>query len=314
MTALPTAAELTAAALTNAEMKTLVTELHDFLAGLLGEDGVQATALAAIDAPFSSLAVKSGTYTVDEASDRGRVFMCSGTWTLTLPNPADAGGSFTCAMVNTDTGVITVTPEAGTIDGLASKDYSTGMVLFFCDGSDWFSLGVPIAAHGTQLFTSSGSFTVPAGVTQVQAYVIGAGGGGGGMHGAHYAAGTGGTSSFGGITAGGGAGGTTGIYPIGPSGTPGAAGSGSGGSYGAIAVNMKATTPALTGTTYGNGGVAGSLGGYSGGVGGAGAARFGFVSVTPGEILTVTIGTGGAGNGYYAYGSAGQVGAVAIFW
>lgn len=113
-----------------------------------------------------------------------------------------------------------------------------------------------------QVFTSSGTFTVPSGITAVKVTVIGGGGGGGGSSGG-CGSGSGG---------GGGGGGTsiryvTGLTPGGTvSVTIGAAGSassgsGSGGSGGASSFGAFAT---------GNGGSGGG-GGPSGGSGGAGA-------------------------------------------
>ena len=74
------------------------------------------------------------------------------------------------------------------------------------NGSNWIIIAKSVAGlNGVQNFTSSGTFTVPAGVTKVFAEVWG-GGGGGSCDGA-TAGGTGGTLSFGAyISATGGAG------------------------------------------------------------------------------------------------------------
>ena len=44
--------------------------------------------------------------------------------------------------------------------------------------SDFLSLDKMIQAHGTQTFTSDGTFTVPAGVTKILVTAFGAGAGG----------------------------------------------------------------------------------------------------------------------------------------
>jgi hypothetical protein len=111
-----------------------------------------------------------------------------------------------------------------------------------------------------QVFTSSGTFTVPSGITAVKVTVVGGGGGGG--------ASSGGCSS--GAGGGGGGGGTsiryvTGLTPGGTVsvtvGAAGSGGSGAGGAGGASSFGAFAT---------GNGGSGGGTG-FAGGTGAAGA-------------------------------------------
>lgn len=99
------------------------------------------------------------------------------------------------------------------------------------NGTTWTSTAVSTAAGGIrgQFFYSSGSFTVPTGVTSIKMFVVGGGGGAGGQH----------------------------LYPD----------EGEGASY------------------------------QGGGTGGAAGYGQGYITVTPGTSLTVTIGTGGTGGG-----------------
>jgi hypothetical protein len=52
--------------------------------------------------------------------------------------------------------------------------------LKYWDGSTWIQVQYNINVIGQQLFTASGSFTVPANVTQISAVTVGGGGGGAG--------------------------------------------------------------------------------------------------------------------------------------
>jgi len=117
--------------------------------------------------------------------------------------------------------------------------------------------------HGKQAFTSSGSFTVPAGVTKI--YISGCGGGGGG----------------------GGAGGSTS--------TPNSAGGGGGGGSGQaiIQVPYVVTPGQVISVTIAAGGTAGA-GAASGGTGGN-AGNGG--STVVGALVTLAGGSGGTGGG-----------------
>ena len=213
---------------------------------------------------------------------------------------------------------------------------------YIYDGTSWVSF----TSHGIQVFTSSGTFTVPGGITKV--YVTQVGGGGGGAGGNSGAGG--GNGNVGGATsfdttliAAGGAGGIAG---------DGAGGAGSGGLDGASAshpnnIGGKPTLKSGNGGAgfvgYGGGGGAsiagfggkggdlptgaGYVGGYGGGGGGgtrphaggqggggggAGASIVNYPhTVTPAANLTVTIGGGGAG-GAGSGGGAGGAGGAGI--
>ncbi len=77
-------------------------------------------------------------------------------------------------------------PSGGTTDQVLSKksdaDYDT----------QWATITPPIACSKSEVFTGSGTFTVPTGVTLVQVTLVGGGGGGGGGYGATYGGGGGG--------------------------------------------------------------------------------------------------------------------------
>ncbi len=151
--------------------------------------------------------------------------------------------------------------------------------------------------HGMQVFTESGTFVVPSGVTQVIVELYG-GGGGGGMFStlSDYSNGSpGGTSSFGNfltVTGGGGApfnqSGTAGF----PTGFPGVKGAGG---------------KNVFSNYYGCGGSPGNNG-YGGGSGGW---MKNAVAVMPGTSIAVTVGAGGAG-GYQA--GNGAPGIVIVQW
>lgn len=200
-----------------------------------------------------------------------------------------------------------------------------------------------IALHGSELFTASGPFIVPAGVTKLEAYLLSGpgGGGGGGDTGGNGASGTDGGDTFienaaptviaradgGGTGGGGGAQLNTGGAP-GKSNNSGAVGDSTGGyagqrgSAGIASAAGKggpgADAPLLPGVKGGAGGDATAVSCGGGGGGGIGAA-FVILTVTPGEVLDITIGAAGSGGaggssptGDGAAGSGG--GAVLLRW
>ena len=225
----------------------------------------------------------------------------------------------------------------GVLSGAAaySLPVATGSVL----GGVKAGTGITVAGDGTisvgqlsgrQLFTASGTFTVPTGVTQVWVTLAGGGGGGGGVDGGNATAG--GASSFGGYVSASG-GGPGGSYGTGGSG--GASG-GSGGSsgwasgswlpsyfaaggnsiygVGGVPYNMVSNIPAsdVVGKGFGGGG-----GGVSGGGGGGADAKIAqlVTGLTPGETVSVTIGAGGVGGGSgYYIGAMGAPGFVLVEW
>lgn len=182
----------------------------------------------------------------------------------------------------------------------------------------------------SQFFTSSGTFTVPTGVTAIKVTVIG-GGGGGGQYTSPTTGSAGGTTSFGAYvsaTGGGGAAGPTGgTAGSGSSGTINWSGSAGGNGFAAPTDQEGAGGGSMSGIVItdingsnfapGQGyfGGTGAKGGYNGGGGtptstgygcgggcnhaggggGAGGAIRWITGLTPGATITVTIGAGGTG-------------------
>jgi hypothetical protein len=168
---------------------------------------------------------------------------------------------------------------------------------------------IATGSHGTLLFTSNGTWIIPDGVTLARAVVDGGAGGGGNIEdlntggGPADAGGNGGASfiSYNGsplITAFGG----TGTTESAQSGADGAGGFDS--AYTGLVTIITGGSPSIPGDMIG--------GPVSGGRGGE-------VSVTnllagavgPGSVLTITVGSGGAGA---AGGTAGEPGKVRIDW
>lgn len=180
MTAIPAKSAFTGSSVTEGEFKTALETLHDYLTGILGSAGTQAAALSMLGSLGGSVQTRSTDYTVT-ASDRGRVINCTGSWTLTLTSAATLGSGFMLAVVNSGTGSITVDPAGSeTIAGKLSLNFGVGSsAILVSDGIAWQVIGAATGAiKGYQLFTSSGTFTVPDGVSKVKATIIGGGGGG----------------------------------------------------------------------------------------------------------------------------------------
>ncbi len=189
-------------------------------------------------------------------------------------------------------------------------------------------------------FTSSGTFTVPAGVTSVDVLVVAGGGGGG----ANWGGGGGGAttsvsnSSSGGSGGGGqgagssgpGSAGTGGQGSAGGSGTGSSYGGGGGGGYSGGGANASGVTTSSSagnggsgysygGTDYASGG-GGGLSGSSGSVGAAGGASAGaggyasdFVTAVNGANAPANLGGGGGGgNGAPGNGGSGGSGIVIV--
>ena len=189
------------------------------------------------------------------------------------------------------------------------------------NGTAWTSAAPAATSTGginAEVFTSSDTFTIPTGVTAVKVTVVGGGGGRSGTGGTSSVAS--GTETISTVSATGGSSGNTSSSPV----AGGAGGVGSGGdlnisgSYG-----TTTTTGPSTSAATGNGGSSilgggsastangGSYGGGSGGTGsynsdtatwsltsgagGGGAAIKFFTGLTPGNTLTVTVGSGGSG-------------------
>lgn len=140
-TPLPEASEWTGSTVTEGQFKTAQNNLRAYLAGLLGVDGTTATALAVLGAfPHDTIALSGATTVV--ASHRGKVLLCSGSWTLSLTAAATLGDGFGFGVINTGTGTITVDPSTTeTIDGAATLALGPGeTALLVCTGTAWRSM------------------------------------------------------------------------------------------------------------------------------------------------------------------------------
>ena len=183
------------------------------------------------------------------------------------------------------------------------------------------SLGQSQAPTQTRFTSSSGTYTVPPGVSYIKVQIVGGGGGGSSGHGAVGSAG--GNTTFGSLTAGGGqapadyaspaSGGTASGGDIN---IPGMAGTGGGGSSagalggeggsggssvlggaGAGGYNQIGTAAAAnSGSGGGGGGLSGATGTYVAGSGGAAGGYVQKLYVSPSASYSYSVGSGGAGN------------------
>lgn len=163
MTALPPSSDFSGGTVTQGGFKTAVNNLRDYLNGLLGTDGTVAAARNALGLgtaatkntgtstgtvplwetlPLNSVAAKTAAYTV-VAADRGKVFDCDGTFTLTLTAAATLGDGFVFGVRNSGTGTVTIDPDvAELIDGVATITFAAGASGFVaCNGTAFKTLG-----------------------------------------------------------------------------------------------------------------------------------------------------------------------------
>ena len=238
-------------------------------------------------------------------------------------NTGDAVGSVQTDQYRSHTHTVTVGTSAGTAflngntatsSGTKATDASGGNEtrpinanVIYCVVTTSLATVTNSNPHGMQIFTSSGTFTIPAGVTSVKVTVVGGGGGGGGV----------GTVSATKRAGGGGGGGytekiLTGITPgLTLSVSVGAGGSGgnqvSGGSGGTSSVSSGTQTITTISSTGGAGGTGGNVTtGAPGGAGGTGSGGDFSVSGQAGGISGTVTGSGGStfkfiGIGGFAY-------------
>ncbi len=301
MTALPQISRFIDSNITEGDFKVALSELRDYLNGLLGEDGTPATAGKKLNLPMSGVLEKTQDCTATSA-DKGKVFRFTGAsaMTLSLDAAMALGDGWNITIINDSSADLVIDPYAGeTIDGNETLTLGAGLRTgIVCDGTRMMTTyrqaepDIVVPATGIHYFFQSGTFVVPDGVYAVKVRLCGGGGGGGAN--SYYQGGSGGTSSFGSyISATGGSGGGSG----------GGAGSGTGG---AISTNV-ANSAGMYG--YGDGGYSsresGRAGGYAEGV----------FDVTPGQIIPVTVGSGGApylSSNWTAY--AGGAGLCMVEW
>jgi hypothetical protein len=185
-------------------------------------------------------------------------------------------------VANGGTGAATLTANnllvgngAGAVNFIAPGTSGNSLL---SNGSAWVSSAAPYSGGRGQVFTSSGTFTIPAGVSAVKATVIGGGGGAGGIN-AAFACGCATVSC---VSGGGGGGGSavkflTGLtsgntltITVGAAGTAGSTG-GAGGAGGTSSVASGTQTITSISATGGGGGAGGVAHGSSTtGAGGAG--------------------------------------------
>jgi hypothetical protein len=224
------------------------------------------------------------------AAHIGVTQILNATGTITLPNPTTITDGFVCGLdcvssgatitVNTNsatvllpTGAVTTT---FTISGLASPlflQWST------TSGSNFWTVVAappvfyPFPVPNLQVFTSSGSFTVPAGVTRISTEIWGGGGGAGGAANASGAGGGGGGGGF-----------SEGVFTVMPGQTI-AVTVGLGGTGGDGAQNgTTGGTTSFGSFNSATGGGGGGFGDGFGGVGGAGGSATGGTLNLPGGV------------------------------
>lgn len=205
-------------------------------------------------------------------------------------------------------------------------------------GTTWYEVarvsGSTMSGENQERFNSSGTFTVPTGVTKIFVSGIGGGGGGGGGAGSEDNPGNGANGSSGSLSSlsgsisfsvSGGSGGYGATSPQGAEDREQGGGPGqnayinSGGHGGAASASpFGARGSGGHGGRGGTGATSGDLGGGGGGGGGVGASsqRVEY-SVTPLAELSVIIGAGGAGGaggGNGSAGSNGTAGTILIEW
>lgn len=143
MTALPDSSLWTGSSVTEGGFKSAQNDLRAFLAGLLGTDGTNATALSTLGSIFGPGIVSKSTNYTTLAADRGKIISCTGTITITLLAVATAGAGFTVVVKNAGSGTVTVDGNlTETIDGSETIAIGeSGTALLVCDGSGWITLG-----------------------------------------------------------------------------------------------------------------------------------------------------------------------------
>lgn len=193
MTALPSASDFTGSGVTEAQFKTSLSTLIAYLSGLLDAPGTPESALSKLGALGANTATKAGAYTVN-AADRGTVFLCSGTFTLSLTAAATLGNGFSFAVINTGIGTITIDPSVSEqIDAATTLILGPGQsCVVHCTGTTFFTVGKARGGADYQVFTSSGVWSKPSGGTVALIRCWGAGGSGARWNGSYAGGGGGG--------------------------------------------------------------------------------------------------------------------------
>lgn len=162
-TPLPTIATIATKPGNHGAVRAGIAALRNFLSGTLGEDGEVATALATLGALGSRIQAVSTAPTM-AAADRGKIFVCAGTWTFNLVAVATAGAGFSFIVANTSTGVITLDGAASeTINGATTLVLPAACAaLLVCDGTAWSAFVIKTDAIdliSAQTITGTKDFT-----------------------------------------------------------------------------------------------------------------------------------------------------------
>lgn len=240
---------------------------------------------------LNKTSAKTGAYTVVSA-DRGTVFLCTNTWTLSLTAAATLADGFAFAVRNTGTGTITIDPNASEqIDGVTTIALAAGeSCVVVCNGTGFYTVAKSASSSWpvrTRTLSSGTSYTPPSDVKKMRVFVTGAtggltggdnrGGAGGAGYSEKYYSTVSGSYTYAIGAAGantGTAGGTTSFDVMSVTGVAGvtttsgsAGGVGSGGDF-----NASGGTGGAANGGHGGGGASGSRAGngFAGGAGGTG--------------------------------------------
>lgn len=181
MTALPPSSDFVTTGETKGTFKGALSNLRAFLAGLLGTSGNTSDALTALGALGNTVTALTGVYTV-VAADRGKLFDCTGTWTLSLTASATLGNGFSVIVRNSGTGIITIAPNlTELVNGQSTLALASGdSVILTCTGTEWKTLsGQGTTSVNVQTFISNGTWAKPSKGNMALIECWGAGGGGG---------------------------------------------------------------------------------------------------------------------------------------
>ncbi len=119
---------------------------------------------------------KTGAYTT-EAGDHNKIIEASGTFQITLLAPGTAGAGYRITVINVGSGVITVAPASGNIDGVASRLLAAGMSMtaFVNADEDEYlteSRGGEFAIGTKMVFYQASAPTGWTGVTLTDGYML----------------------------------------------------------------------------------------------------------------------------------------------
>lgn len=185
MTALPQISRFIDSNITEGDFKVALSELRDYLNGLLGEDGTPATAGKKLNLPMSGVLEKTQDCTATSA-DKGKVFRFTGTsaMTLSLDAAMALGDGWNITVINDSSADLVIDPYAGeTIDGNETLTLGAGLRTgIVCDGTRMMTTyrQAEPESGGIQKFSGNGTFVVPDGVTAINVLIQGGGGGGSG--------------------------------------------------------------------------------------------------------------------------------------